>query len=93
MESVEIVEGIMLVIGMILALVGSIMILINAFKENLLWGFGGLIVPFVLPIYTFCHWDKNKHWFGVWFSGFLFYIGALIFFAEEGVFRLHPMAG
>ena len=93
MESVEIVEGIMLVVGIILAFVGSIMILINAFKENLVWGFGGLLVPFVLPIYSFCYWDKNKHWFGIWFSGFLFYLGALIFFAEEGVFRLHPMAG
>ena len=76
---------------MILAFVGAIMILINAFKDHILWGLGSLFLPFVMIIYTFMHWDKNKTWFGVWFSGFLLYLGAVIFFAEEGTFKYHPM--
>ena len=87
----EIVEFVLLGVGIILAFIGAIRILINAFKDSLWWGLGSLIVPFVMPIYTFMYWDKNKTFFGIWFSGFLFYIGALIYFAEEGTFsKLHP---
>ena len=93
MESMNIVEGILLTAGIILAFIGSIMILINAFKQNVGWGICSLLIPFAMPIYTFIYWDQNKRGFGIWFSGFLFYIGALIFFAREGVFRLHPLAG
>jgi hypothetical protein len=87
----EIVEMILLAAGIILAFVGTILILINAFKESIWWGLGGLFVPFILPIYTFMRWEKNKTFFGIWFSGFLFYLGALIYFAEEGTFsKFHP---
>ena len=88
----EIVEMILLAAGIILAFVGTILILINAFKESIWWGLGGLFVPFILPIYTFMRWEKNKTFFGIWFSGFLFYLGALIYFAEEGTFsKFHPL--
>ena len=88
----EIVEMILLAVGIILAFVGTILILINAFKESIWWGLGGLFVPFILLIYTFMRWEKNKTFFGIWFSGFLFYLGALIYFAEEGTFsKFHPL--
>ena len=87
----EILEIILLIIGIILAFVGAILLLINAFKESVWWGLGGIFIPFVLIIYTFMHWDKNKTFFGIWFAGFCFYLGALIFFAEEGTFKYHPM--
>ena len=92
MEDQNIGEAVILSVGLILAFVGGIMILINAFKQNVLWGIGCLVVPFLMPIYAFMHWDKNKQFFGIWFSGFLCYVGALIYFAEEGMFTLHPFA-
>jgi hypothetical protein len=88
MEDQNIGEAVILTVGIILAFVGYIPILINAFKQNVWWG----IVSLVLPIYAFMYWDKNKQWFGIWFSGFLCYMGALIYFAEEGMFTLHPFA-
>jgi len=40
--------------------VTSIIILINAFRENVYWGLGSFFVPFVLYIYAIKFWQNNR---------------------------------
>jgi Na+-translocating ferredoxin:NAD+ oxidoreductase RnfE subunit len=40
--------------------VTSIIILINAFRENVYWGLGSFFTPFVLYIYAKKFWKKNR---------------------------------
>ena len=58
---------IMFIIGAILAAIGGIImfvygiiLLIQAFKESILWGLGYLFVPFCSLVFIFMHWDKCK---------------------------------
>jgi hypothetical protein len=55
-----IIGTILLIAGGIIILVYGIFILVNAFKESILWGLGSLFVPFVSLIYVFMHWELNK---------------------------------
>ena len=66
--------AILFAIGAILALVGGIMMLIKAFKESIGWGIGSLIIPFVLLIFAFMHWEDCKKGFLIWLIGFVLYI-------------------
>ena len=79
----EALEAILFAIGVILALVGSIMILVHAFKESVAWGLCALFIPFVLLIFAFMHWDQCKKGFGIWIAGVCFYLGSIFFFGEE----------
>ena len=49
----------LLAIGGIAAFITGIMILIEAFKESLLWGIGSLIVPVVILIFVLTHWTET----------------------------------
>jgi uncharacterized membrane protein HdeD (DUF308 family) len=51
---------ILLVVGGIVMFVGGILLLVAAFKENVLWGLGCLLVPFVSLVFLIMHWDKAK---------------------------------
>ena len=78
-----IVETILFFGGVILAFVGGIWILVLAFKESLVWGFCSLFIPLVALIFAFMHWEICKKPFGIYVAGVIFYIGAIVFFAEE----------
>ena len=56
-------------IGLILALVGSIWVIVVAFQKSLLWGFGSLFVPFVSLIFVITHWNKASEPFLVQIIG------------------------
>lgn len=47
------------IIGLIVALVGGIWLLVEAFRESILWGLGALFIPFVGLIFAILHWDKG----------------------------------
>ena len=78
-----IVETILFFGGLILSLVGWIWILFLAFKESLVWGFCSLFIPVVGLVFVFMHWQECKKPFGIYVAGVIFYIGAIVFFAEE----------
>ena len=78
-----ILETILFFAGVILAFVGWIWILVIAFKESLVWGLCSLFIPFVVLIFAFMHWEECKKPFGIYVAGVLFYVGAIVFFAEE----------
>ena len=50
----------LLVLGIILSVVGGLWLLITAFQESVLWGFGCLIVPIVSLIFVFLHWEESR---------------------------------
>ena len=56
----EIVGGVCLLIGTVIALIYGIKLLIMAFKTSILWGIGYILVPFVSLIFIFMHWDETK---------------------------------
>jgi hypothetical protein len=41
-------------------LIFTIQILIVAFQESIGWGLGSLIVPFVILVFVFTHWEQTK---------------------------------
>lgn len=52
--------SLLLILGFILCLGGGIWLLIEAFKESVLWGLGCLLVPFVGLIFAIMHWSECK---------------------------------
>jgi hypothetical protein len=49
----------LIALGGIAALITAIMILVEAFKESVLWGLGSLFVPFVILIFVATHWSET----------------------------------
>ena len=52
-----VVGAILLIVGIITSLVGTIWFLTVAFQESIFWGLGCLFIPFVALIFLFTHWD------------------------------------
>jgi hypothetical protein len=66
------------VVGLVLALIGSIMVLIAAFQESVVWGLGILVVPFLSLVFVFTHWEDTK-------KAFLLQVLGIVIFAA-GIF-------
>ena len=64
------IVGILFLVGGLVSFVGTIMILIEAFKESILWGIGSLIVPFVILAFIITRWEVSK-------KGFLISLGGV----------------
>lgn len=58
----EIVGIALVIIASALFVVSSIMVLIQAFKKSLLWGFGSLLIPLVELTFIILYWDKTKQY-------------------------------
>ena len=48
---------ILMFVGIIIMIIGGIMFLIEAFKENILWGLGCLLFNPVSLVFLILHWD------------------------------------
>ena len=64
----------LLIVGVILCLIGGIWLLVEAFKESVLWGLGSIFVPFVSLIFAIMHWSECKVPFLMNVVGFLLLI-------------------
>lgn len=56
-------------LGALVAFVGGIWIVVNAFKKSVLWGLGALFVPFVSLIFAIMNWEQNKKPFLIAIAG------------------------
>lgn len=75
----EILGIIVLIVGGLAMLVGSIMFLVAAFSESVLWGLGCIVIPFVSLFFLIMHWQEAKKAFLVHLAGFaLLVVGMLI---------------
>ena len=59
------------VIGCLIAFVGSIMVIIEAFKTSVVWGICYLFVPFAALVFWIKYWDVSKR-------GVLLIIGGIV---------------
>ena len=75
----EIVGIALIIIASALFVVSSILVLIQAFKKSLLWGFGSLLIPLVELAFIMLNWDKTKQYV-LWLllSIVLFIVGGAI---------------
>jgi hypothetical protein len=75
----ETMSMLLVVIGFGLLLIGGLWVVVNAFKESILWGLGALFVPFVSLFFIIKHWDENKLPFFVQLGGLVIYVaGAMM---------------
>lgn len=52
--------SILFFLGVILLLIGGIWILVEAFKESIVWGICSLIIPLVALVFALMHLDRTK---------------------------------
>ena len=70
---------VIMVLGYIIMILGSILFLIAAFSESIFWGIGCLFVPFVGLFFLLSHWEEAKTPFFIQLAGAgLIVIGILI---------------
>lgn len=73
--------GIVFIVGSILLVIGSLMIIVEAFKLSFWWGLGVLLIPFVALIFVVLNWQSGRNGalvfiLGALLSGVAFYGGA-----------------
>lgn len=59
----------LLLVGALIACVGSIWLLVKAFQTSILWGLGSLFVPFVQLIFVIMNWAECKKPFLILLGG------------------------
>jgi Ca2+/Na+ antiporter len=64
-------------IGAILAVAGGIVILIQAFRTDLLWGLACLLVPIATLVFVIMYWDRAKRGALAWIPGTLLFCAAV----------------
>lgn len=67
------------ILGFVIMLIGGLWVLIEAFKESILWGLGCLFIPIVTLVFVIMHWDKAG-------KPFLIQIVGMVIFAVGGGF-------
>lgn len=76
----EFIGGAFIVIAVGIALVSATMIVIQAFKTSLLWGFCTLLIPIVELAFIVTYWEKTKkyvYWYLIAILSFM--IGGILF--------------
>jgi hypothetical protein len=58
-------------LGQLMALIGTLWMLFVAFEEGFFWGFGCLLLPFMIIYFTFAFWSEAKKPFLVWLAGWI----------------------
>ena len=77
----EILASVLYLVGAIIALVYSVLFLVEAFKVHVGWGLGCIFVPFVSLIFLIMHWDVAKRPFLRSLLAIPFYVIAVILLA------------
>lgn len=47
-------------LGIVLCLIGGLWIVVNAFRKNIWWGLGSLLIPFVAVVFAIMNFAQNK---------------------------------
>jgi len=75
----DIVGLILMGVGALVLIVGSLWMLIETFKTGILWGIGSILLPFVSLIWLVTHWEEGKTPFLISIGGTtVMIVGALI---------------
>jgi hypothetical protein len=61
----------LLILGAVLAFIGHLLIVVDAWQKGILWGLGCLMVPLIALIYVALNWKTMKTPFLFQVAGFL----------------------
>ena len=75
---------ILMVIGIVVYLIGAIGLLIDEFKEHILWGLLGLFTQIGHLIFALCHFDKCKRSLGIILLGIILMIVGVVMSGGAG---------
>ena len=64
------------IIGLIIFIVGGLGLLVAAFKTNILWGLGIIVIAPAALVFTFLHWGQAKNPFLLQLLGFVILIAS-----------------
>jgi glutaredoxin len=67
----------LLILGVLIAVIGAVMLIIAAFRENVWWGLAYLFVPMASLVFVCMHWSRAKTGFLVNLIGALVAVGGL----------------
>ena len=74
----------LVILGLILCLVGSIWIIVAAFKESTLWGLGVLFINSIVTIiFVILHFEETEKPFIIWVIGVVLMIVGMIISPEQ----------
>jgi hypothetical protein len=59
----------LLLVGALIAVVGSLWLLVKAFQTSVWWGLGSLFIPFVQLIFVIMNWAECKKPFLILIAG------------------------
>lgn len=77
-SAVAILGWTFLVLGWVLAFVGSVWIIVLAWQRNILWGLVCFLVPIVQLVYVAGHWKESKDGFFLQIAGLVLMILAAL---------------
>jgi len=81
----EFLGNLLVVVGLIGSLIGTLWILIVAFQESVTWGLGCILLPFPLALAFVClHWDKAGKPFLVQLAANVSLFGGLLMVGPQG---------
>jgi uncharacterized membrane protein len=60
----------LIILGAFLCVIGGIGLLIEQFKESILWGLGSLLIPIISLIFVVLHWKVSRNLFLIQVVGF-----------------------
>src|SRR5687768_6129354 len=66
------------VLGIMALLAGSVMILVGAFRQHVLWGLAYLFLPLASLIFLIIHWAEAKKGFFVSLAGLIVFAAPLL---------------
>jgi hypothetical protein len=81
------VPAIVMVISALTFFIGSILFLVEAFREHILWGLACVFLPIVALIFLCLHWKVAKRPFIIKMVGFVGFVGGIgLLFLSNGKF-------
>ncbi len=72
-------------LGGIMLFIGWIWLVIEAFKVNILWGIGCILLPIIDLIFAIIHWEVAKKPFGIYLTGFILVVLGTVLFPHAQV--------
>lgn len=72
----------LIIAGYVFIAIGGIMMLVEAFRESVLWGVACLLLPVVTLFFVIVHWRLAKTGFMIQFLGLALLITGLLFGAD-----------
>ena len=81
---------VLVILGILLCAVGSIWILVAAFKESILWGLGVLFINSIVTIiFVIMHFEETKKPFIIWIIGVVLMIVGVVI--SPGEMEVEPV--